>query len=344
MLASPKVLIALLASSMALLLVALLFQLGWVHIFGTDATDTTNATNATNATDANASQTIDRPAVPAPTAEDLAIRWIVAPVEAQQLIAQGATLLDARSESLQRNGTLQGAIGVSWQQFSQPDAPERGNLLKDDATLMQKLRQVGIFNHRPVVVMADPAHGWGEDGRIVWMLRTLGHQSAVLIDGGYPALVNAGLPQTRSIAHAAAIPGDFVIHRVADWEIQRDPLKAALGRKKLVVVDVRESREFNGKTPYGEQRGGHIPGAIHLHYKALLDANGKLVPRAKILAKLQALGISPDADIVAYCTGGIRSGWFTSVLTSLGFRARNYAGSMWEWSASPVADYPLVTN
>lgn len=275
--------------------------------------------------------------------------WIVSVAEAKALIEQGATILDARgTKGLTGKQTLEGAIVVTWQQFSQPDMPNKGKLLADDAVLSQKLQEVGVSNDRPVVVIADPVQGWGEDGRIVWMLRTLGHQQAVLVDGGYQGLVDAGVPVAQQTASEAATPGNFVVNRTAQWEIERDELRAALETKResknLVVIDVRERREYNGQTPYGEQRGGHVPGAIHIYYKDLLDQEGHLLSREAILAKLSEQGVTPDAEIVTYCTGGIRSGWFTSVLTDLGFQAKNYAGSMWEWASAATEQHPLTTQ
>ena len=41
-------------------------------------------------------------------------------------------------------------------------------------------------------------------------------------------------------------------------------------------------------------------------------------------------------------SGGVRSAWLVVVLMDLSFaHARNYAGSMWEWSALPSDQYPL---
>lgn len=34
----------------------------------------------------------------------------------------------------------------------------------------------------------------------------------------------------------------------------------------------------------------------------------------------------------------------TSVLVSLGYNAKNYAGSMWEWSSKGDENHPLVTR
>jgi thiosulfate/3-mercaptopyruvate sulfurtransferase len=282
------------------------------------------------------------PAFTAQTPEALANQWVVSAAEAKSRVDAGATLLDARGDDWKGRGSLVGSIAVTWQQFSQPHSPQKGNLLTDDATLTKALRAIGISSDRPVVVVADPKHGWGEDGRIVWMLRTLGHTQAVLVDGGYAALIAAGISQTRDRVTVASTPGNFVVNRIATWDIQQNDLRAALNQENVVIIDTREPREFQGQTPYGEMRGGHIPGAVSLYFKDFLDEKGYLLPNAQIRAQLAKKGISRNTEIVSYCTGGIRSAWVTAVLIDLGFTAKNYAGSTWEWSASPANQFPLV--
>jgi len=271
---------------------------------------------------------------------NLADNWIVSADVAKELISGGATLLDAREPILKWFCRLPPAIPVTWQEFACSDFPHQGKIIEDDAILTQKLQALGICQNLPVIVIADSVKGWGEDGRIVWMLRTLGHEKSVFVDGGYRALVKAGIAQVTGANHPPQ-PGDFIVSRRSNWEIQQDELKAILGNDDLVVIDAREPREYAGKTPYGETRGGHIPGAIHLYYKQLMDKQGKLLDRGEIVAILQQKGVSLSHKIVSYCSGGIRSAWLTSVLTNAGFNAKNYAGSMWEWSAARADSYPL---
>ncbi|MEM9163078.1 MAG: rhodanese-like domain-containing protein [Cyanobacteria bacterium P01_F01_bin.4] len=279
---------------------------------------------------------------PTQTPDSLEHRWIVSGAEAKQLIEQGATLLDARGQGLIVR-RLQGATAVSWQQFSPKQAAIRGTLLNDDEQLTQQLQALGISTQTPVVVFANPPNGWGEDGRIVWMLRTLGHRRAVMVDGGFQALVNAQVPLQQGVSTVPEA-GDFVVRRTPDWDIQQAELRAQLRADNLVIIDTREPREFAGRTPYGEQRGGHVPGAINLYFKDFLNKEGTLLPHQTLLTKLSEVGITPDTQVVVYCTGGIRSGWLASVLATLGFSVKNYAGSMWEWSAAPDPEYPLETQ
>ena len=264
--------------------------------------------------------------------------WVVSPAEARALIADGALVLDARAERLRWWSPVAGAVPVEWRGFTEPQAPHQGRLLADDAELSRRLQALGLRAAQPVVVLGDPLRGWAEDGRIVWMLRALGHEQAAAVDGGLPALLAAGMPAITP----PRLPGDFVVARRAELEITREELRERLGGSDLVILDAREPREYVGQSPYGESRGGHLPGARSLPHRSLLAADGTLLPADELRARLAALGVGPGTEVVAYCTGGVRSGWVTAVLNDLGIPARNYAGSMLEWAAGDPAFYPLT--
>jgi thiosulfate/3-mercaptopyruvate sulfurtransferase len=170
------------------------------------------------------------------------------------------------------------------------------------------------------------------------MLRILGHEATAWVDGGQKALTDVGIRLVWGIT--AAQPGDFTVHRTPTWSIEAEALRKRLN-SPVQVVDSREAREYAGKTPYGETRGGHLPGAIHFYFKRCLDGQGKLKSHSELLVELRDLGIQPHRPTVVYCTGGVRSAFLVGVLQHLGFSdVRNYPGSTWEWSA---AGYPLRT-
>ncbi|MBW2734993.1 MAG: sulfurtransferase [Deltaproteobacteria bacterium] len=274
--------------------------------------------------------------------------WIIDAPHALELQRAGALVLDARDAAHEAYGRqhVRGSQPAYWGTFSADQHPHRGLLLEDEALLEERLRALGVRNDTPIVVAGDPAEGWGEDGRLVWMLRALGHESTRLVDGGLPALIRAGADTISGEANPVT-PGDFTISHDATLSIDASHLAALVAAGEHLrggsrVVDTREPLEYAGKTPYGEARGGHVPGAIHLHYVELLNTLGYLKPRRELLALLKTRGLSTSQQVVAYCTGGIRSGWFVVVLRDLGFSlARNYPGSMWEWASFPAESHPL---
>ena len=279
--------------------------------------------------------------------------WVVDAEQALADVRDGARLLDARTVEQYAAGHVVGATAVQWQAFSAEGDVERGRLSPDDAVLQAAIDALGIRADAPVRVVGDPVLGWGEDGRIVWTLRTLGHGDVALVDGGHAALVTAGAEVRTDGATAPAGPapvGGMRIDRRLDWSIDTAALQAllddgAVERGEVVLIDAREAREYAGETPYGESRGGHVPGAVHLHYRALLTAQGFLRPVAELQQILESRGARPGLPVVVYCTGGVRSGWFVAALSALGHGdVRNYPGSMWAWAAGPPDAFPLETD
>jgi thiosulfate/3-mercaptopyruvate sulfurtransferase len=264
--------------------------------------------------------------------------WFISPRQAKTHLPR-STVLDVRSASAFGMGHIPGSVRVSWQQFSKPSGPEHGELLEPEA-LQEAIRKVGVSNQIPVVVIGDANEGWGEEGRIVWMLRALGHKHVAMVDGGIKALKRAKFG-TRMGTSATPQPGNFTIEVDQSLVASHDDVKKAMKAARTILVDTREAREFSGKTPYGEKRGGHVPGAKHLYFKELMDKNGMILPREEIEKKLDALGITTTTPVIAYCTGGIRSAWLVAVLQHYKFKASNYPGSMWHWASMPAEEFPL---
>lgn len=244
------------------------------------------------------------------------------------------TLVDVRDKGPFQTGHIAGAVNVKWKTFSDPAAPFPGNLNPDRAKLAQMLGALGISSDAQVVILADPKNSWGEEGRMYWMLELLGHKRVAIMDGGFPKWIVEGRPvQTGPVPSVTVkyTPAP-VPDRVIGWrEIQK-----RLGDPTLTLVDTRTKAEYNGATPYGEARGGRIPGAVHLEWSTLLDDKGTFRTRAELEAALKARGIVPNKENACYCTGGVRSGFVYFVMRYLGYpRERNYDGSFWEWSARP---------
>ena len=263
--------------------------------------------------------------------------WLLSADKAVALIPD-ATVLDTRGGATFGLSHVEGSTRVTWKEFSKTKSSDRGELLSDKA-LQKAIERVGVRNDRTVIVVGDP-DAWGEDGRVVWMLRAAGHEAVFMVDGGYPALKKAGAATSVGFSHPQS-DGEFKIRWQPKLTSTSADVKAALASGKTVILDVREQREYDGKTPYGESRGGHVPGAKHLWFKDLLEKDGTLRSRSDLEKELTARGVTRDVPVIAYCTGGIRSGWMVAVLVSMGYQVSNHAGSMWQWSSLPERDFPL---
>lgn len=265
--------------------------------------------------------------------------WIISPADARALIGQGALVVDMRSRDMRSETPIDGAVPAAWQDFSEADRTRRGSLLVDDGQLSEQFQKIGVSKDRPVVALGVPMKGWGEDARLVWSLRDSGHEQAYLVDGGVDALLADGPLTIASVP----TPGDFVVERQHASTVTKEEVLASLEQPDVVIIDARETREYEGQTPYGEARGGHIPGARHLYFRDLIGEDGKLLQGEALQSVLEPLGIGADSTVISYCTAGIRSAYVTAVLRDHGINAKNYDASMSEWTAADPAVYPVET-
>ncbi len=264
--------------------------------------------------------------------QDQARPLFIHPEDLEGLVnQQGAAVLDARGSVAYVAGHIPGAAHAPWDAFT--SGMLSGLLSEDLNGLQQRLRQLGVHNDKPVVVYADWDQGWGEEGRIFWMLEYMGHEDVRILYGGMPRW-RGGERATESFS-ADPAPGDFTIRLREDRRATADEVLAAAqaGQGNVVVIDTRREEEFEGATPYGSSRGGHIPTAEHFYWKSSFDADGNLKPAETLRAQLEALGANDDTIVIAYCTGGVRSGFVYLLMRWLDFDSpQNYDGSWWEWA------------
>jgi 3-mercaptopyruvate sulfurtransferase SseA len=122
---------------------------------------------------------------------------------------------------------------------------------------------------------------------------------------------------------------------------------------RLGQVDVLDARSE------GEFRRDHVPGARRVDWRDWAEqrpsALGRLLGDPRDWGRVAPDGPAVEERLrrllpaelgpapVVYCTGGVRSALLAVLLEArLGVPARNYDGSLWEWSADPRR--PLVAN
>lgn len=257
----------------------------------------------------------------------------------QTLSAKETVLIDTRPSWKFFVGHIPGAINLNdWREFTERRNGVPGVLIQDPKVIAQKLGAAGIHNQsKTLVVYGDPDDAWRPDGRFFWMFQYLGFERTFLLDGGFDSWVKQGGAEERGRGKSP-LPGSIHLSElrfnpnvIADqkWILQR------LGKSSAALVDTRDRKEFDGATPYGSARGGHIPGAIHLDWRLFFSNDGKLKSRAALSQLLHDSGIRSDQEIIVYCTGGVRSGMAFFAFQYLGFKTRNYDGSWWDWSRNP---------
>lgn len=240
------------------------------------------------------------------------------------------TVFDVRSAGDYRRGHVPGAVRVSWLDY-RDGWGRTGRLQRDLDRLAERMEALGVDSTCAVIVYGEGADGWGEEGRIAWMLRYLGHSRVAVLDGGIGAWTRAGGAMTRAVVPAS--PGRFHAKLRANERASADDVASAEAFG-AVVLDTRSLDEWQGSRRYWPARTGRIPGAVHLEWSSLLGHDGTLDRSPAMLTRLRAIGLAPDRPVLTYCVGGVRSAFVALALREFGFSdVRNYDGSWYEWAA-----------
>lgn len=173
-----------------------------------------------------------------------------------------------------------------------------------------------------------------------WTFRYCGHARVKMLDGARYRWAAEGRALTTE-APPPAVPVSYqAVKRSERMRIRRDKVLAALGKNGILMLDGRSPEEYSGQRvggpggpDVGAVRYGRIPGAKHLYYEELLDANKAFKPASELRQLVAERGAALDTDIVAYCRMSHRATVLYFALTQLLAykKVRVYDGSWTEW-------------
>lgn len=276
--------------------------------------------------------------MPQPAFSSTDFESLITPEQVQSLPKNERVLIDTRPSWKYLLGHIPGAINLSdWKEFTTKSNGVPGQINQDKDFIVQKLSSLGVDHQKAIIIYGDLSDKWRTDGRFFWMFEFYGFKRVALLKGGFQNWKTSGLPKERGFGKTpkSSTLQTSDIHFNRDVLANQNWIASRLGSPKTVLIDNREKHEYEGETPYGSTRGGHIPGALHIDWREFFDSNGNLKPRETLNSQLKAKGIQPNQEIVVYCTGGVRSAMAYFVFRHLGYKVRNYDGSWWDWSRNP---------
>jgi thiosulfate/3-mercaptopyruvate sulfurtransferase len=177
--------------------------------------------------------------------------------------------------------------------------------------------------------------------RLWWLLRWAGHPAVAVLNGGFAAWQQTGLPVTtapptiRSRAFALQPGGPGLVTTAG---LERMIAENDLSEGRIALVDARSADRFAGENETLDPVAGHVPGARNHPFGANLDADGRFLPADELRAHwLRTLGRTSSTDTVAMCGSGVTACHNLLALEVAGLPgARLYAGSWSEWIRDPA--------
>jgi thiosulfate/3-mercaptopyruvate sulfurtransferase len=232
-------------------------------------------------------------------------------------------------------GHIPGAQKIDWHQDLN-DAVQRDYV--DRAQFEALVRRLGIDASSTVVFYGDKNNWWATYA--FWVFQLFGFTNARVMDGGRMKWEQEGRPLTEE--RPSYPPTQYAAPEREDARIRAfmPDVHAHLQRRGK-LIDVRSPAEFTGEKTHmaeypqeGTLRGGHIPTARSVPWARAANADGTFRSADELRAIYEdEAGLSPSADVIAYCRIGERSSHTWFVLTYLlGYqKVRNYDGSWTEW-------------
>jgi thiosulfate/3-mercaptopyruvate sulfurtransferase len=219
--------------------------------------------------------------------------------------------------------------------LSVPQTPGAGrHPLPAPSEFEARLREWGVSGDSVIVAYDDGNSMYA--ARLWWMLRWLGHERALVLDGGMRRWMQLGLPLDEAIPSRP--PGDFVANPHPELVVDAQQVLAASGDNALLILDVRAPERFRGDVEPIDAVAGHVPGARNHPFTSSLEADGRFLPAAQLRAALeQRLGGMPAQRTVAMCGSGVSACHLLLAMDVAGLPgARLYPGSWSEWSSDPL--------
>ncbi len=201
----------------------------------------------------------------------------------------------------------------------------------------RRLGAAGIGNDTTVVFYGEGVqfgvYAW-------WVFRYCGHANVRVLDGARYRWAEEGRQLVTDRPAPRPVKTYRPAARVERMRVLRDEMLHVLGESRTLILDARSPEEYRGERvgappgpDIGAMRYGRIPGARHLFFNDLLNADKSFRSREELRVIVDARGVAPDKDIIAYCRLSHRATVLYFTLTELlGLdNVRVYDGSWTEW-------------
>lgn len=202
----------------------------------------------------------------------------------------------------------------------------------DAGTVCDWLGRCGVTPDMQVVAYdgGDGAYA----ARLWWLLRTLGHRNAAVLDGGWAHWIAQALPTDNAIP--VAQPATYRATSDAGCLLDATEIPVRLAAGDL-LIDARAAERFRGEVEPIDRIAGHVPGAVNRPY-AMNLSDGRFKSATQLAEEFTVLlDGRPPQRAIAMCGSGVTACHHLLAMAHAGMSgARLFTGSWSGWIEDPM--------
>lgn len=232
-------------------------------------------------------------------------------------------VVSAGTEAEYSKSHITGAVHVAYTAFDKTDKIK--GLIVSPAEMAKILGGKGVSEKNKIVVYDEFDGRYA--GRIYSLLKYLGAKDVVILNGNLDAWKKARKPITKNVSNAKKTTFTPAVNN--SFMATMAQADAAAGKSNVVLIDTRAADEYKGI----KDSKGHLPGAINIEYKQLLNADGTIKSKADLQKVYSSEGVSKDKEVILYCSTGVRTGLhYLALVDILGYtKVKVYDGGYNEY-------------
>lgn len=270
-------------------------------------------------------------------AAQLVFAGVISAKELKALAKSGDVIIvSARQASDYSSKHIAGAINIDHKSLYKAEGVS--SMLKSTDEIAKIFGEKGISENSKIVIYDTGSNK--ASGRLYWIFKYMGAGDVSILNGhlkGWGKIRGKVTKNATKITPTTfkAAPNSAILTDIAY-------VKAHKNDPNVVLLDVRSADEFAGTdTDKNINRYGHIPGAVNLEFKAVINEDGTIKSKEEITKAMNDAGITSDKEVILYCASSVRAGVVYMALKDiLGYKnVKVYDGAYYEWesdTANPI--------
>ena len=208
------------------------------------------------------------------------------------------------------------------------------HMMPDSNYFSKKISSLGI-KHDDHLIIYD-IYGMFSAARIWFMFKAFGHKNVSILNGGFPAWLDAGGKHSKLINKLN--PTNYKANLNKSLIVSYKEVLNNITTNEYQILDARSPDRFLGisEEPRPNMKSGRIPKSKNLYFNELIDQNSKkFIKNKEILNLIKKKDIDLKKNIICSCGSGVTACIlkFAIELIDKNNKIKIYDGSWSEWGA-----------